>query len=96
MTFQKPLLTTDSSGGRVQVYYACPRCLSRVDDVKESKYSEEKQGNSTSVKKDEKNAGEHAVAGCKHFLGYLRKRPKDSAISDECLVCERMIECLTR
>ncbi len=43
-TFQRPLLATDSSGGRVNIYYACPRCLSKVE-VKERKHSEVREEN---------------------------------------------------
>jgi hypothetical protein len=32
---------------------------------------------------------------CKHFLGYLKKRPKDMSFPDECLTCNKMIECLS-
>jgi DNA-directed RNA polymerase subunit RPC12/RpoP len=95
-TFQRPLLAADSSGGRVHVYYACPRCLSKVD-VKERRRSEEKAESHTShaiVEKNRKVVDERAGASCKHFLGYLRKRPKNTPIPDECLTCERMIECL--
>jgi hypothetical protein len=31
---------------------------------------------------------------CQHFLGYLKRRPKDTPIPDECLTCGRMVECL--
>jgi hypothetical protein len=34
-------------------------------------------------------------AKCTHFLGYLKKRSKDMPFSDECLTCDKMIECLT-
>lgn len=94
-TFQKPLLAADSSGGRVHVYYACPRCLSKVD-VKECRRigegGESHSGHAV-VEKDRKVVGEQASVGCKHFLGYLRKRPKNTPIPDECLTCERMVEC---
>jgi len=30
---------------------------------------------------------------CKHQLGYLRTLPKDTPIPDECLSCDRVIEC---
>ncbi|MEM3627933.1 MAG: hypothetical protein QXJ11_06590 [Candidatus Bathyarchaeia archaeon] len=92
-TFQRPLLATDSSGGRVHVYYACPRCLSKVD-VKERGRSEEREESRAIAEKAKKVIGEQASVGCKHFLGYLRKRPKNTPIPDECLTCERMIECL--
>ena len=31
---------------------------------------------------------------CRLFHGYLKKRPKNTPIPDECLICSRMIECL--
>jgi hypothetical protein len=31
---------------------------------------------------------------CWQFLGYLKRRPKDTLIPDECLTCGRMVECL--
>jgi len=33
---------------------------------------------------------------CRHFLGYLKKRPKDMQIPDECLTCDKMIQCLLK
>jgi hypothetical protein len=31
---------------------------------------------------------------CKHFLGYLKTRPKDMSVPDECLTCDKMIQCM--
>jgi hypothetical protein len=31
---------------------------------------------------------------CTHFLGYLKKRSKEAPIPDECLTCDKMIECM--
>lgn len=93
--FQKPLLAMDSSNGRIQVYYACPHCLSKVESVKEHKSEEEKAESPALIEDTRKNVKAQEEMGCKHFLGYLRKRPKGMAIPEECLVCEKMIECLT-
>lgn len=32
-------------------------------------------------------------ADCKHELGYLKKRPKNTPIPDECFTCSEMINC---
>jgi len=32
---------------------------------------------------------------CSHFLGYLRKIPRDTPIPDECFSCPKMVECLS-
>jgi hypothetical protein len=35
-----------------------------------------------------------AVAGCAHSLGYLKRRPKNTPIPEECLICNKMIDCM--
>jgi hypothetical protein len=35
-----------------------------------------------------------AVAGCLHELGYLKRRPKNTPIPEECLICNKMIDCM--
>lgn len=96
-TFQKPILATISSSGSVQTYYACPNCLSKVTSMKSHKSEESKETliSEKDFKKAVKTKHEDTVE-CKHSLGYLKNRPKDTPIPDECLTCEKMIECLLR
>ena len=35
-------------------------------------------------------------AGCNFYLGYLPNRPKSMEIPEECLVCEQMVNCLSK
>lgn len=86
-TFQKPILATVSCDGRVRVYHACPRCMSRISkDGK--KITIPREDVKKPLVKPENNVR------CKHFFGYLKKRPKDVPFPDECLTCDKMIECL--
>jgi len=85
-TFQKPVLATVSCDGRVQKYYACPVCMTRIKERKKITISRENI--KKPLAKPENNVK------CKHFLGYLKKRPKDMPFPDECLTCDKMIECL--
>jgi len=95
-TFQEPIVATLSSRDRVQTYHACPRCLSKIIQVEPQKTEKTEQA-SISMKNVKKTvAKSEENVKCKHFLGYLKKRPKDAAFPDECLVCGKMIECLTR
>jgi hypothetical protein len=94
--FEKPLVATNSSGGRVQTYHACPRCLTEV--AERVKQKEEKGGAASFSLRD---SGKPSVkldqnVNCPHSLGFLKRRPKDAAIPEECLTCERMIECMVR
>ncbi|NWG11176.1 hypothetical protein HXY33_05450 [Candidatus Bathyarchaeota archaeon] len=94
--FHKPLLATDSSRGNVQTYYACPRCLSKVD-VKHKREVEDSSVSALLAPAKKVSGAKHeAEVKCQHFLGFLKKRDKDTAIPDECLTCEKMIECMVR
>lgn len=93
--FQKPILATNSSNGLIQKYYACPRCLTHVHV--ESRRQEGERETSVSMENPRKPVAKlEDAAECRHSLGYLNKRPKDTAIPDECLTCRRMVECLAR
>jgi len=94
-TFPKPILATVSSHGSVQTYQACPRCLSKVSNIQS--YNKEKNVESSILAKNVKKtieAKHEKSITCKHFLGYLKKRSKGMPIPDECLTCDKMIECL--
>jgi DNA-directed RNA polymerase subunit RPC12/RpoP len=91
--FSKPLLARMSSQGLVQTYYACPRCLTKVPEARSSK-SERSEAEILSVHMKKSPAKLEPEANCHHFFGYLRKRAKDSSIPEDCLTCERMIECM--
>lgn len=81
--FEEPTFTSISSQGIVQTYYACPRCLSKINEDEEIE-----------TEKNEALAAPEEPEKCQHFLGYLKERPKETAIPEDCLICERMIECM--
>ncbi|MDH7564049.1 MAG: hypothetical protein QHH24_04080 [Candidatus Bathyarchaeota archaeon] len=85
-----PLLATVSSNGNVQQYYACPRCITRVNKA-DARAREEPRIVVGAARRLEKPREE---AGCSHFVGYLNRRPKNMPIPDECLTCSKMVECL--
>jgi hypothetical protein len=91
-TFQRPLFATVSSSGTVEKYYACPRCMTRVNRGK--KQSSMDRESEVSVKDRKISEKSEDNAACNHFVGYLRKREKDMPIPDECLTCSKMVECM--
>lgn len=92
--FRKPLLATISSNINIQKYYACPRCLTKVNIVEKQKREENRESvyQTKEVKKTTTKLEENV--NCNHFVGYLKKRPKDTPFPEECLTCNKMIECL--
>jgi DNA-directed RNA polymerase subunit RPC12/RpoP len=91
--FQKPLLATVMSQGSSERYYACPRCLTKVGEMKTKEKEESKEAAPTLDLRKSVARLENDVK-CQHFLGYLKRRPKDTPIPDGCLTCGRMVECL--
>ena len=87
--FHKPVLATVASGGQVQTYYACPRCMVQVQEERDEENVVEKVCISPSL-----SPAEHS--DCRQFLGYLKSRPKSTPVPDKCLTCSKMIECLLK
>ncbi|UCB61383.1 MAG: hypothetical protein JSW72_04870 [Candidatus Bathyarchaeota archaeon] len=44
-------------------------------------------------KRTKKTSNEEPTQECQHRLGYLQTLPKDASIPNECLGCDRIIEC---
>jgi len=94
-TYQKPLFATVSSSGNTQTYLACPRCMVKVGSAKPEKDIQETESSIVTKSSEKKALISHDKNfQCKHFLGYLKKRSKETPIPDECLTCGRMIECM--
>jgi DNA-directed RNA polymerase subunit RPC12/RpoP len=90
-TFNKPILAAVTTSGNVQKYYACPRCLSKVKNVE----LQENTAKTAPAQETKKFVVEKLEAAkCEHFVGYLKKRPKDTPIPDECLTCAEIVKCL--
>lgn len=57
-----------------------------------SKVPTQKGSESISMEKPE-IISEKSSSDCIHYLGYLRFLPKSKSIPDECLSCQKVIEC---
>ena len=94
--FSKPLLATVHSSQGSQQYYACPRCMIKVGDVETEKPEEKREKRTHSNDLETPRTMSKGGSDCGHFLGYLAKRFKDAPIPEECLTCNKMIECTIR
>ena len=94
--FEQPLLAEKTAGSHKEKYYACPRCLTKVGEVEqqENTEDEELEEEEEMVAKPE-NATSNAqnASGCPYYLGYLKKRERNSPIPETCFTCTKMIEC---
>jgi DNA-directed RNA polymerase subunit RPC12/RpoP len=91
--FETPLLAMVFSDYMVEEYYACPKCLSKVRDIKRREPVEVDVAETESAGMAVEG-GVEEVAGCAHHLGFLKVRPKNTPIPEECLTCSKMIECM--
>ncbi len=94
--FETPLFAVVSSGYLIAEYYACPRCLSKVNGVERHKKAEadEDEAEESRDETEVEEKMEETVA-CAHQLGYLKRRPKNTPIPEECLTCSKTIECMS-
>ena len=93
--FDAPLLAMVFSNSPAEEYYACPKCLSKVHSVERQEQADVddvvKEDNPLGMKVEDTMAEE---TSCAHHLGYLKSRPKNTSIPEECLTCSKMIECI--
>jgi hypothetical protein len=40
--------------------------------------------------------GEEGPKGCSHHFGYLANRPKDAPFPQECLTCQKIVDCMLK
>jgi hypothetical protein len=80
----------------VEEYYACPKCLSKVRSVerREGVEFDEVEEEAGLLGSEAVDSVPDAAVGCAHHLGYLKCRPKNTPIPEECLTCSKMIECM--
>jgi DNA-directed RNA polymerase subunit RPC12/RpoP len=88
-TFEKPTVLTDTSTIPRQSYYACPHCMSKLDLVTENMKI-------VGVKATEYPKVFESPAKCAHFSALLNTRPMNAPLSDECLLCPKVLQCNIR
>jgi len=127
---EEPILLNNLSKMPPEQYYACPRCLIKLDTDAENEEDvieehapsppippslekvldaisarpqreiEDVEGKEEapvkSSKEKEKGPKEESPKGCPHQFGYLAHRPKNVPIPQECLTCQKIVECMLR
>lgn len=104
--FANPIIVQDLSSKNRTSYPACPHCLTEIAAEKDRGLGveEERQTQKTTsaspiktipqlkeVKLPEQPITIHK---CPHHLGYLRQRSKNENIPEECMTCEKLLQCM--
>lgn len=96
-TFTTPIKVENFSSKGEKVYEACPYCLTKVTLKEHSEPSIESQMESKQqikVQPEKESKPISKVGGCTHSFGYLSKRSAKEKIPEECLTCEKIVECM--
>jgi hypothetical protein len=100
--FTTPLKTLNLQENPADPYYACPFCLTKIDEVPlpigehpTEKLPEKVGKRETFTKKRSIKTGEEP-SSCGFHLGYLSERAEKSQIPDDCLVCKSIVECMLK
>ena len=93
-TFNTPLKTLNLQCEPVELYPACPFCLTRIEGV-------EVEGINKAEKLPEKKANlqENPTvkpASCEYHLGYLSERGQKEQIPEDCIICKDIVECMLK
>lgn len=104
--FGTPVRLTDlSRRPRLETYYACPYCFSKLNEADLEGIDDEMKhlhgggfeipagGVKKSLKGGAQKEPDTAVS-CPHHLGYLKTRSKDETFPDGCLTCPKILQCM--
>lgn len=98
--FANPIIVQDLSSKDESSYCACPYCLTEVPTEKNSEVKEKRQikieeEKAQPVKKtaQQPSLKEHK---CPHHFGYLSQRSRKEKIPDECMTCEKIVQCMLK
>ena len=95
--FEQPLRAEKTAGSHIETYYACPRCLTKVGEVEHQEKAEdeelEEEEETADAKPENPMSNAEGASACPYYLGYLRKRQRNSPIPETCFTCNKMIEC---
>lgn len=93
------------SSSNTESYDACPYCLTETsaekvlestDEIRQE--LEKPKITEVSLEPDELRQAESSskVQGCTRQFGYLSKRPSKEKIPDECITCEKIVQCMLK
>lgn len=107
MVFANPIIVQDISSKNESSYNACPYCLTEMVIEKASEVKEERR---TLKKKRPKIEEAEAQPPklkpprplsltedkCGYHFGYLSQRSRKEKIPEECMTCEKIVQCMLK
>ncbi|MCL5878148.1 MAG: hypothetical protein M1540_10100 [Candidatus Bathyarchaeota archaeon] len=97
-TFTTPLKTLNLQENPTEPYFACPFCLTKLEDLpikSQEGLKQDVEAKGAKFGHDSKKPVE-GNASCRFHLGYLSERTNKEQIPDDCLVCKDIVECMLK
>jgi hypothetical protein len=106
--FTSPLKAENIGSKKSGAYDACPYCLTEVTLEENPAVAQEKEKPKTKKVEAEveeltvhpgaeKPVKAHpATLGCEHHFGYLSERSSKEKIPEECMTCEKIVQCMLK
>jgi hypothetical protein len=90
--FTNPITVQDLSSKNEASYSACPHCLTKIET--QAIESARIRQTIAQFKEIEATKQPPTIHKCPHKFGYLRTRSKSENISEECMTCEKLLDCM--
>jgi hypothetical protein len=99
--FANPIIVQDLNSKNGSSYPACPYCLTEVVIEKTSEIEEEKQTlkkKRAKIKEAKTQLAQLSLTEhkCPYYFGYLSQRSKKEKIPEECMTCEKIVQCMLK
>jgi hypothetical protein len=102
-TFFVPMKLVDLRVNDPEPCLACPHCLGQIasdlgprfDDSATNVTVENVESKPEQPRELERHV-EGPIAKCAHHLGFLSERSSKEEISEECMVCEKIVRCMLK
>jgi hypothetical protein len=101
-TFTTPLKTLNLQENTTEPYYACPFCLTKIEEATLSNQEPstdraEQKSQALEVLEQTKSVkNSDKPLACKYYLGYLSEREQKDKIPDDCLLCKNIVDCMLK
>ncbi|MCW3983710.1 MAG: hypothetical protein NWE96_06910 [Candidatus Bathyarchaeota archaeon] len=98
-TFTTPLKTLNLQENPSEPYFACPFCLTKVEElavVKNREPPAKNEDEEVIAPKQESKKHSQKNGTCRFHVGYLSERTNKEQIPDDCLVCKDIVDCMLK
>jgi hypothetical protein len=92
--FENLILVRDYSKTPADIYYGCPRCLTKLDPTTTQVLEKEELLVEEKTETEQLRSEIDLSSRCPKYFGYLSNHLSDVVNLDECLICQKVLDCM--